>query len=80
MRWNGELPNTAANARKGNDNGRGTEGTVQREWRTDESGTDRMANGLPESIHSIAPDSQGIRMEGSDIEQICRGGGTTDIS
>ena len=72
--WNGKLSDTSADAGEGNDNGRGTEGTFKRERRTDESGTDRMADGISESIHRIDSNSEIMRIQGSETEQIYRGG------
>ena len=80
MRWNGQFPNTAENAGERNDHRRGTEGVVQGERWENESGTDRMDDGIPESIHTVDSYAQGIRMEGSISSEICGGGGTTDIS
>ena len=74
MRWNGKLSDTSADAAEGDDNGRREEGTVEGQRRTDESGTDRMDDGISESIHGSDTDSKSARICRSSTEQICRGG------
>ena len=70
----GKLPDSSEDAGKGNDNGRGTEGTIQGERRPDESRVDRMDDGISEGIHSASPDSDCKYIQGSLNTEIYRGG------
>ena len=56
------------------DNGRGIQGIDCRERRTHQSGTGRMADGIQESIHATASDTESQRLQGISAEQICGGG------
>ena len=72
--WNGKLPDSYADAGKGNDNRGRAEGTIQGERRTNESGTVGMADGISDSIHETVADSDQQHVQGSSTVQICRGG------
>lgn len=69
-----KLPNAETNGREGNDNGRGTQEPITREWREDESGIAGMADGLSEGLHGPDSDPQVERIQGCEAEQICWGG------
>ena len=60
-----------------NDDRRGIQGIDERKLRTHQSGTDGMVDGISESIHATASNSCNEPLQGSDSEQIDRGGGTT---
>ena len=78
---NWQLPDVNEDARKRNDNRRGTEESITGERRENKSGISGMDDGVSESIHSTRADSESQRLQGFSIEQMDRwGGGTTDIS
>ena len=72
--WNRELSNTTSDGTKGNDNRGGTEGTFKGERRTYEPRTDRMDDGISESIHETHSDSGSESLQGRNPGQICWGG------
>ena len=80
VRRNRKLSNTDADERKGNDNGRGTEEPVTRKRWKDEPGTVGMVDGLSESVHRNAADTESIGLQGSTVEPLCGGGYITDTN
>lgn len=74
MRRDGKLPNADENAAERHDNGRGTEGIIKGERWQDESGTNRMADGLLPEVHTIDTDPMCNRCEGDNIKAFHRGG------
>ena len=77
---NGKLSNAETDARQGDDNRGRTQTVITGEWRENKPGTSGMADGLSESIHTTDTDTKGQRVQGSEDQQICRGGLLTDIS
>ena len=78
--WNRGNEHHEADVVQGDDNARGISELCSRERREDESGTAGMADGISEGVYIADTDSEVKRMEGREDEQICRGGGITDIS
>lgn len=72
--WSNEHYETDAGERE--DNRGGIPELCSGERRQDESGTAGVADGLSESIHETASDSESKRLQGISDPQICGGGGT----
>ena len=71
---NRELSNADADERKGNDNRRGTEEPVTREWWKDEPRTVGMVDGLSESVHADDTDTESKRSAWQSCSELCGGG------
>ena len=79
MRWNGFVQRPEETHREGDDNGRGTERTVQGERWQDEPGVCGVDDGLRKSVHGSAADPKTQRIQGRFTQEI-RGGERTDIN
>ena len=79
MRWNGcNADNAEVSGTREDNEGRIPE-LCGRKWGQDEPGTAGVVDGLSESIHGDAADTEGIGLQGRSAEQIC-GGGTLQTS
>lgn len=75
MRRHGELKAASEAGAYGKADQRGSEKSVQRIWREDKPGADRMADGLRAGVYAADPDADGQRVPGRVNAEIFRGGG-----
>lgn len=72
--------NPETDAGEGPDHGRRTDELAVRELGKDKPGADRVADGVHEGIHSTAPDTDSLDVEGRLSETVCGGANTTATS